>query len=167
MKFITNTDSTILPYNDSEMVYNLSKRQYQLTPTGFEALTGMKLDAYTDSPDEVNSFLIEISDDIYEYVYSFSNLNTVDYKRFTIAKNGDIRSDFKNALVNHARASLRSGMNLLKDMHGVSVEKSKALDKSTLMGHLGGNAVRILTRIGLLYSGYLAQPNNYVEDGTY
>jgi hypothetical protein len=168
MSYITNIDTTILPYNDAEMKYDIDRRQYVLTIDGFERWSGLKLSSYTDSPEEGEAFMFEISDDVYEYIYSISNINSIDLKRFYIAKGVKIRTDFKKALMTHARYGLRSGGNLLKDMHGVNIEKGKAIHINSIRGEIGiaPQTQSILYRIGLMYSGYMIN-THYEDDGSY
>ena len=168
MAFITNTDPTILPYNDDDMKYDIDRREYVLTVNGFENWSGLSLSNYTDSPEEATAFLYEISDDVYEFIYSTSQLHAITYKRYQIAKNNSVREDFKKALMNNARYGLRSGANLLKDQHGINIEKGKALDLNVLRGsvRVSPQTESILRRIGLTYSGFL--PSILIEeDGTY
>ena len=159
MAFITNTDSSILPYNDDDMKYDLDRRQYVLTVDGFERWSGLKLSSFTDTPSEGEAFLLEISDDVYEYIYETGQLSSIKYKRYLIAKESAIREDFKKALMSQARYGLRSGANILKDQHGISIEKGKALDINVLRGNvaIASNTQKILHRIGLTYSGYYTQ----------
>ena len=168
MAFITNTDTTIFPYNDDDMKYDIDRRQYVLTVNGFENWSGLSLSNYTDSPEEATAFLYEISDDIYEFIYSMYNLRMVDYKRYKIAKDGNIRADFKKALMTHCRYGLRSGANLLKDQHGVNIEKGKAIDLNSIRGLVGisSQSQSILNRLGLLFVGFLHQVS-IDDDGTY
>ncbi|NOQ50318.1 MAG: hypothetical protein GQ557_01465 [Mycoplasmataceae bacterium] len=168
MAFITNVDSSVLPYNDDDMKYDINRRQYVLTVNGFENWSGLKLSSFTDSPEEGNALMYEVSDDIYEYMYSISRPSAINIKRYQIAKDEDIREDFKKALMSHTRYSLRSSANLLKDLHGVNIEKGKAIDINSLRGRvrIAVQSESILTRIGLLYSGHL-QNTSIDSDGTW
>lgn len=168
MSYITNVDSTILPYNDEQMRYDIDRRQYVLTVDGFEVWSGLKLSSYTDSPDEAEAFLLEVSDDVYEWLYDMSLIHAVSYKRYMIAKKSEIREDFKKALMTQGRYSLRSGANLLKDQHGVNIEKGKAIDINSIRGRIGisPQTESILKRIGLIYGGYMVNLD-LDDDGTY
>lgn len=167
MEYITNTDSTIYPYNDVDMRYNLTLRQYELTPTGFQNYTGINLLDEFDSEEEAQGFLIEISEDIYEEMYSLSLFNMINIKRWLIAKDPSIREDFKKALISQARASYRSGLHLIKDQHGINIEKGKAIDKQDLYDtKLAPRTFSILSRLGLLYTGYQRYVG-YEDDGTF
>ena len=167
MQYITNTDSSTLPYNDTDMRYNLTLRQYELTPTGYQNYTGVNLLEYFDSEEEVTAFLVEVSEDVYEYIYSFSLFNMIAIKRWLIAKDDSIREEFKRALITQARASYRSGMHLIKDQHGINIEKSKTILKNDLYSKtIAPRTHSILSRIGLLYNGYQLY-TNYEDDGTF
>lgn len=168
MAFITNTDETITPYNDDSMRYELLLRQYVLTASGYKLYTGVDLLENFGTTVEANAFLIECSDDVYQFIYDHSTLRTIGYKRQRIAKDEDIREDFKRALVYQVRYALRSGGNLLKDQHGINIEKGKAIDINSLRNdvRVGSQVRSMLNRLGLLYTGFIAYPN-LEEDGTY
>ena len=168
MAFITNIDTTVLPYNDDDMKYDIDLRQYVLTPSGYYKFTGVELLSKFDSPSEADAFLIEGSTDIYERMYQLSLLPTVAYKRYKVAKDGDIREDFKRALVYQARYAIRSGGDLLKDQHGVNIEKGKGIDLKMIRGDVSvaPQAISVLQRIGLLYTGFVGNPQ-FDEDGTF
>lgn len=168
MAYITNTDTTIFPYNDDDMKYDIDLRQYVLTPSGYYKFTRQNIMDEFDSPDDVEAFLIESSTDVYEYIYSYTRLNDVKYKRYVIAKREDIREDFKRALVYQTRYALRSGGDLLKDQHGINIERGKGIELSMIRGDvtIAPQTRSVLARMGLLFSGY----HGYVtfdEDGSF
>jgi hypothetical protein len=75
-----------------------------------------------------------------------------------------------NALLAQARYARRSSANLLKDMHGVNIEKGKFIPINALRGEIGiaKNAHTILSKSGLLYIGnYGSNLINELNDGTY
>jgi hypothetical protein len=67
------------------------------------------------------------------------------------------------------RYLIRSGANLLGDMHGVNIEKGKALDINSLRGQIevSSQAGKMLNQSGLLYSGHQYMDNDLLNDGTY
>lgn len=167
MRYITNTDSSILPYNDSDMKYDIDLRMYVLTPTGFQSYTGIDLLSEFDSPEQAESFLREISEDVYEFIYSTTLYHVVNHKRWYIAKTSDIREGFKQALISQARASYRSGLNLIKDQHGINIEKGKTIQINDLYNRMIAPRTKDqLSRLGLVYSGFI-HFENYSEDGTF
>jgi len=168
MNLITNTDTSIFPYNDDNMVYDLDSRQYLLTVSGVKNLLGENLETLLGDKELANFFNLEISDIIYNYTYSYARMSQIKYKRWLIAKDEDLRELFKRILVAQTRYAIRSGANLLGDMHGVNIERGKALDINALRGmiEVSSQALKMLTRSGLLYNGHLYF-SDFEEDGTF
>lgn len=168
MAFITNTDSSILPYNDNDMKYDLDRHMYILTKDGVEKNTGIDLNVEFDSEKEVEIFLLECSQDVYNFVFSYSLFQSIKLKKFFIAKDSELREDFKQALVAQARYMYRSSANLLKDMHGINIETNKLIELQNLRGDIGisSTSKSILSRTGLLYTGII-YTNDYEDDGTW
>lgn len=168
MAIITNVDTSIFPYNDSSMVYDLSLRQYKLTVSGVKDILGYDLVNDMGTMAEANYFMNEISDMIYNHIYSYSRLKQVEVKRYQIAKDEDLREIFKRILLAQTRYAVRSGANLLGDMHGVNIERGKALDISALRGNIeiSSQAHKMLQQTGLLYSGYM-YIYDFEDDGTF
>ena len=167
--YTTNdSNSGLYPFYDEHMVYNLTTRQYMVTNDAMIDYANIDLNKYFDTQSEVDAFLMEASDDIYEFIYQNSIVDMVKVKRYQIAKDPELREDFKRDLVNQVRAMVRFANNLLKDVHGIDPEQNASLDYKTLRSEVGisGNAVKILRRTGLLYMGRF-EIINYVEDGTY
>jgi len=168
MDLITNTDTSIFPYNDTDMEYDLDTRQYLLTVEGVSNLLGENLATLLGNTVKANLFCVEASDIVYNYIYSYSQIRQITIKRYTIAKDGDLRELFKRALIAQMRYMVRSGANLLGDMHGVNIEKGKALELSSLRGNVlvSAQTHNLLSQSGLLYAGYM-----YIydldEDGTW
>jgi len=168
MALITNIDTSIFPYNDDFMVYDLLLRQYKPTVSGIKDLLGYNLEVDTGSIEEANYFCTEASDIIYNHIYSYSGLRQIDLKRYVIAKDGDLRELFRRVLYAQIRYMVRSGANLLGDMHGVNVERGKALPISSLRGNIevSSQAQKLLSRSGLLFTGYQFIPD-LDEDGSF
>lgn len=168
MNLTTNTDITIFPYNDDDMVYDLDNRQYLLTVSGVKNLLGFNLEELTGSKELADIFCLEISDIVYNFIYSYTLLENMIYKRYMIAKDGDLRLLFKRILLAQTRYSVRSGANLLGDMHGVNIEKGKALRLDQLRGsvEISSQALRMLNAGGLLYNGYM-YAYSLDEDGSW
>lgn len=156
MRLITNTDTSVFPYNDNYMVYDLDTRQYVLTVEGVASLLGINLDTELGDRVKSNAFVLEMSDIIYNYIYSYSHRSHIASKRHQIAKDEDLRELFKRTLLAQTRYAVRSGANLLGDMHGVNIERGKALDISKLRGNIlvSAQAHNLLSQTGLLFSGY-------------
>lgn len=168
MALITNIDTSIFPYNDDDMVYDLSLRQYKLTVNGVKDILGYDLEVDMKNIEKAKYFMNEISDMVYNHIYSYSNVSQVDIKRYQIAKDGDLREIFKRILVAQTRYAIRSGANLLGDMHGVNIERGKALGVEKLRGNIeiSSQAQKMLSRTGLLFVGRQYYPT-IEEDGTW
>jgi len=172
MSLITNTDSTIFPYNDDEMVYDLDLRMYILTDVACNDYIGDDLigeEYFNGNTTKYDRFREEISEDIYEYIFSYTHVTSVKTKRYIMAKNPDLRESIKQALKYQLRYNVRSSANILKDMHGVNIEKGKALALSSIRGRVGFSpqAHNVLARNGLLYTGSGYNILDVEEDGTY
>lgn len=168
MNLITNEDTDVYPYNDNDMVYDLDTRQYLLTIGGVSKHLDENLETLLGTIKKADIFLLEISDIIYNHIYSRIQIQILPHKRHQIAKDENIRPLFKRILLAQIRYSIRSGANLLGDMHGVNIEKGKALPIASLRGRveISSQALRMLSQSGLLYSGYQF---SYVidEDGSF
>ena len=168
MAFIDNTDSSILPYNDDEMKYDLHRRMYVITDVGVNRLTGIDLVSIAGSQTEADLIKYEVSQDIYNIISMYSMIGSYLYKVFQIAKDEDLREKFKRILADQIRYYVRSGAGVLKDQHGVHIEKGKAIDISSIRGRvlISQSAEALLLQAGLLYTGKLYYPD-YDDDGTW
>jgi len=168
MALITNTDTTILPYNDDYMVYDLDRQMYVLTNKGVISLVGENLVELTGNDVKGELVRYEVSEDVYNYISRYSLRETFNYKQWLIAKDETLRALFQRVLVNQTRYYIRSGAGLLKDMHGVQVEKSRALSLDVLRGksNIATGAETILLNSGLLYVGRMYY-SDYLDDGTW
>jgi len=168
MNLITNIDTTVFPYNDKDMVYDLESRQYLLTVSGIKNLTGYNLETLLGTIELGNVFSLEISDIVTNFIYSHCRLNQIGLRRYVIAKDEDLRAIYKRILTAQMRYAIRSGSNLLGDMHGVNIEKGKALDINSLRGsiEISSQALKMLNQTGLLYSGH-QYVYDFDEDGTF
>lgn len=158
-----------LPYNDDNLYYNLDLRMYVLTENACDDFMGEDLLHYFDgNTTKYQRFREEISEDLYNHIYSFTYINRVPSVRYVMAKNEKYRDVLKKAMLYQLRYNFRSSANLLKDMHGVHVEKSKALNLNSIRGLVGisPSSHRILSESGLLYTGNQITLK-IEEDGTY
>lgn len=168
MIYISNTDTNTLPYNDDHMKYSTSLRQYVATESGVLQYTGLNITESGMTPTEIEAFLIECSDDVYNYIYDSSLIISIPHKTFRIAKDASIRELFKRALMYQIRYAYRSGAHLVKDQHGINIEKSKFTNIKTLRNEIGIAKATIdkLNQMGLLFSGLEAYREFY-DDDTY
>jgi hypothetical protein len=168
MSLITNTDSTILPYNDDYMVYDLDRSMYLLTDKGVRYLIGEELIELAGNSIKAELIRYEVSQDIYNYISANSLIGTYDYKVWLMAKDEELRPIIQRILADQMRYYIRSGAGLLKDMHGVQVEKTRALSLDSLRGKvlISYSAEQLLLQSGLLYTGRMYY-SDYSEDGTW
>ena len=163
----------VLPFDDQDMFYDKDLRQYVLKEN--YVLNNLYLDEHIETELRSNKrfkrLLVEVSDDIYRYIYRYTFKNQISYKRFLLAKRDDIRKVLKRAMLFQTRYYLRSGGGLLKDMPGVDLERSRliGLDRLRGEGSIASQAIDILSEIpDILYSGviYFAETGQ-IDDGTY
>ena len=168
MALITNTDSTVLPYNDEYMVYDLDRHMYILTEKGVKDLVGQDLLTLAENQIQADLIRYEVSQDIYNYISRYSLLSVNNYKVWLIAKDSDLRESFKRVLADQMRYYIRSGAGLIKDMHGIQIEKGKALNLSNLRNQvlISQSAEQLLMQSGLLYVGRMYYAD-YDNDGTW
>ena len=168
MALITNTDTSISPYNDDYMVYDLDRQLYLLTDKGVKVLVGEELVELAGNINKAEIVRYEVSQDIYNYISRYSLRETDKYKKWLIAKDPELREIIKRVLADQMRYYIRSGAGLLKDMHGIQIEKSRALDLSQIRGKalISPSSETLLLNSGLLYVGRLYYPD-YSDDGTW
>lgn len=168
MALITNEDSSVLPYNDREMVYDLDRQMYLLTDEGVRKLTGIDLQEQAGNANEAELVRYETSQDIYNFIARYSLNSAYKYKVWLIAKDADLRSLFKRVLADQIRYYVRSGAGMLKDMHGVNIANGKTMDLSSLRGNVlvSASVETQLNTSGLLYCGRMYY-SEYSEDGTW
>lgn len=168
MALITNTDTSILPYNDDYMVYDLDRHMYVLTIAGVRALTGHDLLTICGSTAEAELIRYEVSEDVYNFISMYSLVQSYKVKQWYIAKKEVYRDEFKRILADQFRYYITSGAGTLKDMHGVAIEKGKAMDLMDLRGKalVSFSVEAKLRQNGLLYLGRLYS-SEYSDDGTW
>ena len=168
MSLITNTDSSILPYNTSYMVYDLDRHMYVLTDEGIRYLIGEEIVTLAGNINKARVIRYEVSQDVYNYISRYSLRDTYDYKVWLLAKDENLRSVIERVLADQMRYYIRSGAGLLKDMHGVQIEKSKSLSLNDIRGRalISQSAESLLLNSGLLYVGRLYY-SDYSNDGTW
>lgn len=168
MALITNTDTSIFPYNDSDMVYDLDRQLYVLTIEGVRSLTGYDLLTLVGTTAKADFVRYEVSQDIYNFIAMYSLQKSFKIKQWLIAKDGTLRSTFKRMLADQFRYYINSGAGTLKDMHGVNLSNGKVVDLSHLRGNtlISGSVEAQLKISGLLYSGYMYN-TDYSIDGTW
>lgn len=168
MALITNTDSSTLPYNTDYMVYDIDEHMYVLTDEGVKKLVGEDLIILTGNPTKAELVRYEVSRDIMNYISMYSRPDAFRYKQQAIAKDATYRSVIQRVLADQMRYYIRSGAGLLKDMHGINIANSKAMDLNQIRGKalIAYSAEQMLMREGLLYVGSLYY-SQYDDDGSW
>jgi hypothetical protein len=91
----------VLPFDDQDMFYDKDLRQYVLKEN--YVLNNLYLDEHIETELRSNKrfkrLLVEVSDDIYRYIYRYTLKNQISYKRFLLAKRDDIRKDVETCHV--------------------------------------------------------------------
>ena len=164
--------TTVLPYEDEAMKYDMGLRQYVLKQN--YVLNNLYLDEHIETELRSNNrferLLYEVSDDIYRYIYRYTLKNQIEIKRYLLAKKEEIRDLLKRAMLYQVRYYIRSGGGLLKDMPGVDIERSRMIDLDRLRGEgsIASQAIDALSEVpDILYAGVLYQRIDIINDGTY
>lgn len=160
-----------LPFNDENMKYDFSKQQYILTKDCVlnNLYLNEQIEVFLQTSNKVHQFLEEISDDVYLFIYRYTRKDMRSIRKYLLAKREDYREVIKRAMLYQARYALRSGAIALKDMHGVDIEKTRALGLESIRGDvmIAEHARQVLLDAGLLYTGNLRVRIKDLEDGTY
>lgn len=161
----------IYPFDDNEMKYIKSKRQYVVTKDA--VLNNLFLEEQIEeelkNSKKLNSFLMECSDDIYNMIYTYTLNSQKPVREWQLAKDKNYREVIKRALLAQVRYALRSAGSAIKDQHGIDFERLRSFDKGITRGfmHIAPEAERILENEGLLYVGKLYINPKDLNDGTY
>lgn len=168
MALITNTDTSVLPYNDDEMVYDLDRQMYLLTDVGVRRLTGIDLVELSGTETESKFNRYEIAQDLKNYISMNTLYTSWKYKVWLIAKDADLRNVIKRALADQTRYYVTSGAGSLKDMHGINITNGKVIDIALLRNQVSVSASvdLLLKQSGLLYAGKMYY-SDYSDDGTW
>ena len=144
------------PFEDNEMKYDNNKRQYYLTIDGI--MNNLFLDEHITTELKTSkrfkALAIETSDDIYDFIFASTKRSSIDRVTDLLSFKEEWRDTIKWAMLYQIRYTLRSGGSLLKDQHGVNIEKSKRLDRSDVRGfdHIAPASERLLKR-KIIYTG--------------
>lgn len=156
------------PFNDNSMVYDYNRHMYILTQKGVLDELGINLDLELNTADDANPsrlvdrFLTKVSQTVYNYYYQDSANNA--WQTMQIAKNPEIREQFKEVLLAQVLYVLANGfINLYS---GVNVAKGSAMNVNVLRSNakVADEVVtfgeRIISNVGvcLLYAGVLPVP---------
>ncbi len=144
------------PFGDNEMTFNKTKNQYILTIDSI--MNNLFLDEHITTElktsKRFNALAIETSDDIYDFIYANTKRSSVDRLEAMLAYKEEWRETLKWAMLYQMRYTLRSGGSLIKDQHGIDIERSKRLDRSDVRSfdHIAPASERLLKR-KIIYTG--------------
>ena len=148
-------------HDDKDMKYNKELSQYVLDKN--YVLNNAYLDEHVEvelrSNKRFERLLVEVSDDIYRFIYRNSQRHSIPAKKYLIENDPDTRNTLKRAMLFQVRYNLRSGGGILKDMIGVDLERSRVINLDELRGErsIAAQAVDILYESPyLLYMGHLS-----------
>jgi len=145
-----------LPYSDKDMIFDEEIMQYILTEEVI--MNNLFIDEHIVTELQTNkrfkALLLEVSDDIYDFIYAHTKRSSINQVEQALATNEEFRKAILRAMLYQIRYTLRSGGSLLKDQHGVDIERSKRLDYGELrrFDHIAPQAERMLMR-KIIYSG--------------
>lgn len=157
------------PFDDDYMIYDYTRRQYRLTLDGVTNLLNVNLvEKVKGDETEAELILLQVSDDVYNYIANYSLYSAYLYKKWLIAKDADLREQFKVILADQLRYYIRSGAGVLGDMHGVNIEKGRALSLNSIRGDVmvSASVERKLKQLGLMYGGRMYY-NDFSDDTTW
>lgn len=124
------------PREDNDMYFDKTMQQYILKKD--YPLNRLFLDEgiekWANTSKQFERILWEVSDDIYRYIERHTLRSSLPLKREIIKKDEKSRDVIKSAMLYQVRYYLRSGGGVIKDMHGVDIERSKALALSAIRG---------------------------------
>lgn len=122
------------PFSDAQMVYNYQSHRYILTAEcvrnelNMDLATTLNTRGVIDSGTAVNSFLNQISRDIYAYIYSLNTYN--DLQEYLAAKHPRARDFLRDAMLEQVLYVQINGD--LTKMSGIDMRKGAHIDRGYL-----------------------------------
>lgn len=165
--------NNVYPISDNAMVYDRALHMYVLQPQYVKQRTGVDLSLLINSPyvvdktTAVNNLLSDISEQIYNYVYSYNHRYN-DYQEYLMAKSPEARGLILNALLKQLAYIMRNGK--IDEFAGINMsytQNNASLDLKDVRGEraIHPEAISILSRPiecgeKLLYTGNYILPND-------
>lgn len=147
-----------LPYSDKEMRYDMNCHRYVLTETGVAnglnlvLKNELNMTGSMNEANEINNFLDEVSEDIYEYIYSHSSNRMIT--EYLLAKKQQYREAIKSAMLKQAKYMKLNGN--IGDESGLNFLDGRYMEYDQIDGRrISMRARTVLANAGLLYSGPL------------
>lgn len=168
MALITNTDTSILPYNDDYLVYDIDRQMWVLTNLAVQRELGEDLISLAGNEQKAEVIRYEVSQDVMNYISRYSLNSAYKYKVWLLAKDENLRNLIKRVLLDQMRYYIRSGAGLIKDMHGIDISKGKVMNLQSMRGNVlvSASVEQQLLNSGLLYTGRMYY-SDYEDDGTW
>lgn len=161
------------PCTTNLMKYNVLTHRYYLT---LEALNNFGVDVETDymseSPNKINQFIEEVTDDIYGVMMRLAPFN-YDYNCYLIAQSRSrqfdrytARKQFEKALLYQAQYKINNID--VRDINGIDLENNNSIYFKQLrkeFRHLSPKSMDILHGLGLFFNGNIPGKHliNYSE----
>ncbi len=152
-----------LPYSDNEMRYDMTSHRYVLTETGVAnglnlvLQNELNMSGSMNAANEINSFLDEVSEDIYEYIYLHSSNRMLT--EYLLAKKPQYREVIKSAMIKQVKYMRLNGN--IGDQSGLDFLNGRYMEYDQIDGRrISMRARTVLANAGLLYTGQLMSYKN-------
>lgn len=152
-----------LPYSDNEMRYDMTSHRYVLTETGIAnglnlvLQNELNMSGSMNTANEINIFLDEVSEDIYEYIYLHSSNRRLT--EYLLAKKPQYREVIKSAMIKQVKYMRLNGN--IGDQSGLDFLNGRYMEYDQIDGRrISMRARTVLANAGLLYTGQLMSYKN-------
>lgn len=135
----------IKPYDDEQMVYDQIMHRYKLTQAGAKSVPNTT-EFYGD---DIDYYLDDMSENVYQYIYSVANKNNISYVEFKLACESELRPYIKRMLISQLKYDAVSKGNDLA--HDTLYDRDNADDYYSR--RVSPNIKTIVTNLGLDYAG--------------
>ncbi len=135
----------IIPFDDEEMVYDKENHRYKLTQAGAKRVP----QATIMYGDEIDFWLDDMSENVYQYIYDTANISNVPLIEWQLACDGDMRIKVKNMLVAQLKYDVMSKGNTLAN--DTLMDKENASEYYSR--RVSPNVKSMVTNLGLDYAG--------------
>lgn len=148
------------PTDYSEMTYNKGTHRYvpnklaiqKAIATDLETLSHMFDGTGESLSAEIDAWLEEISQIIYDWIYSEAPIDNHSYIEYMFAYDHNCQKNLWQAFIHQAKYDIFSGGSLTGYQHGVNIERAKYIPMDKLRGRItiADGAEKSLRRTGLL-----------------
>lgn len=147
------------PFNDDYMVYNTLLHRYVLTENVITQLGGD--DVYALDQAKRNRILLDISNSVYNFIYSRTNSHNRDFIELILATSLEARELIKQALISQLNADIESGINDIKKIAPINPQTYQTIKREELANNMVcvecENIIQSFSLINLLYAGDYGQ----------